>query len=255
MAGLLGIIMDYNNEKQLSDPLLPSAESGSGPEAAPGRRSSIFAKTVGIAEDVVTRPVDIMKSSTFVDDYNKVRAEALPLTKAGDTGNFFHNFRWGDPNHDPTQREIAKVSLWRMFSYSTVRERCLMVLGLVLSTFTGLGIPAWLVLLAQSLDVSVEFRRSICLFAGSRLTTCPPPLSPEDFFKHWDAPFKSRRLSGQHGLFDERTYEPLYSVCRGWTDLFGYRFRLRLNLLVYGRDAVPTNPKGIRSRIVESRCW
>jgi len=152
VAGLLGIIMDYNNEKQLSDPLLPSAESGSGPEAAPGRRSSIFAKTVGIAEDVVTRPVDIMKSSTFVDDYNKVRAEALPLTKAGDTGNFFHNFRWGDPNHDPTQREIAKVSLWRMFSYSTVRERCLMVLGLVLSTFTGLGIPAWLVLLAQSLD-------------------------------------------------------------------------------------------------------
>ena len=143
-----------SNERQLSDPLLTPVES-----AAPGRRrSSIFAKTVGIAEEAVTRPVDMLTSSTFVDDYNKVRAEALPLTRAGDTGSFFQNFRCGNPNYDPTQRETAKVSLWRMFSFSTVRERCLMVFGLVLSTFTGLGIPVWLVLLAQSLDVRVESR-------------------------------------------------------------------------------------------------
>ena len=90
---------------------------------------------------------------------NKVRAVALPLAQAGDHSNFLQNFRCGNPNYDPTQKETAKVSLWRMFSYSTVRERCLMVLGLVLSTFTGLGIPAWLVLLAQSLDVSVETRQ------------------------------------------------------------------------------------------------
>ena len=166
---LLQTSMVYN-EKQLSDPLLPSAESDSGPGASPPgrRRSSIFAKTAGIAEGVpnlVARPVEMLNSSTFIDDYNKVRAEALPLAQAGgDHGTFLQNFRCGNPNYDPTQKETAKVSLWRMFSYSTVRERCLMVLGLVLSTFTGLGIPAWLVLLAQSLDVSVETRQSVCLF-------------------------------------------------------------------------------------------
>ena len=50
------------------------------------------------------------------------------------------------------KKEKAKVSLWRLLSYSTAKERCLMILGLVMATISGLGLPAWLVLLARSLD-------------------------------------------------------------------------------------------------------
>ena len=55
-------------------------------------------------------------------------------------------------DNDPQSRQKAKVSLWKLLSYSTWNERWLMIFGIICATFTGLGVPAWLVLLARSLD-------------------------------------------------------------------------------------------------------
>lgn len=85
-------------------------------------------------------------------DYNQARAEALPMTRAANHDSFMRYFSWGDPDNDPQSRAGAKVSLWRLLSYSTWKERWLMVFGIIMATFTGLGLPAWLVLLTKSLD-------------------------------------------------------------------------------------------------------
>lgn len=45
-----------------------------------------------------------------------------------------------------------EVSLWKLFSFSTARERWLMVLGLAAAFVAGLSMPVWLYLLAQSLE-------------------------------------------------------------------------------------------------------
>ncbi|KAL7533771.1 hypothetical protein ACHAXR_008989 [Thalassiosira sp. AJA248-18] len=96
-------------------------------------------------------PAHLFKSSAMAD-YNKARGEAIPLTRAANHESFMHYFKFGNPNNDPQAKAKAKVSLWRLLSYSTVQERCMMVFGIFMATFTGLGLPAWLVLLARSLD-------------------------------------------------------------------------------------------------------
>ncbi|KAL7435504.1 hypothetical protein ACHAXM_005193 [Skeletonema potamos] len=93
----------------------------------------------------------LLKSS-YLEQYNGIRANALPLSRAANRDDFLHYFRCGDPKYSPNQKEVAKVSLWALLSYSTRKERMLMILGVIMATFTGLGIPAWLILLARSLD-------------------------------------------------------------------------------------------------------
>mmetsp|Transcript_6312 Transcript_6312/g.14244 ORF Transcript_6312/g.14244 Transcript_6312/m.14244 type:complete len:1336 (+) Transcript_6312:149-4156(+) len=96
-------------------------------------------------------PKDLLKSS-IIADYNQARGAALPIAKAANHDSFMHYFTWGDPNHDPQKRASAKVSLWRLLSYATWKECVLMVFGVMMATISGLGLPAWLILLASSLD-------------------------------------------------------------------------------------------------------
>ena len=97
-------------------------------------------------------PTKLFKSSLLAD-YNEVRAEAIPLTKATNHDSFMKYFKFANPDESPVDNnQSAKVSLWKLLSYSTWNERWLMILGIFMATFTGLGIPAWLVLLARSLD-------------------------------------------------------------------------------------------------------
>lgn len=44
------------------------------------------------------------------------------------------------------------VSIFALLSYSTTKERALMVFGLCMATLSGLGLPAWLILLSMALD-------------------------------------------------------------------------------------------------------
>lgn len=46
----------------------------------------------------------------------------------------------------------TNVSLFALLHYSTWPERCWMVFGLLMAFLSGAGVPAWLILLAQSLD-------------------------------------------------------------------------------------------------------
>ena len=87
----------------------------------------------------------LLKSS-YLEEYNNVRANAMPLSRAANWDTFLSYFKCADPNyHQPSPKEMAKVSLWTLLSYSTRTERVLMILGVIMATFTGLGIPAWLI--------------------------------------------------------------------------------------------------------------
>jgi ATP-binding cassette subfamily B (MDR/TAP) protein 1 len=94
---------------------------------------------------------NILRSSVL-EEYKKARADALPLTRAANRDTFMTYFKWGDSNHDPQQKVVAKVSLATLLSYSTLKERALMSFGVIMATLTGLGLPTWLVLLARTLD-------------------------------------------------------------------------------------------------------
>ena len=62
--------------------------------------------------------------------YSDARGNALPLTRAANQNEFMKFFRWGDPDHDSSRAQIAKVSLSTLLSYSTPKERAWMVLGI-----------------------------------------------------------------------------------------------------------------------------
>lgn len=158
-------------DSKLSAPLLPSASNddvgtvttaGEGEEAAATGRGRPTVPSESIKKGVSSRrPSTALRrqssatkviNSSVLTDYNQARADALPLTRAANQGTFLHYFRCADPDHDPQSSVRAKVSLWRLLSYSTWKERGLMMFGVAMATFSGLAIPLWLVLLAQSLD-------------------------------------------------------------------------------------------------------
>mmetsp|Transcript_2573 Transcript_2573/g.6073 ORF Transcript_2573/g.6073 Transcript_2573/m.6073 type:complete len:1406 (-) Transcript_2573:56-4273(-) len=91
-------------------------------------------------------------NSSVIADYNEVRAEAFPLSRGGHYDAVMAYFKCGDPNYDPNNKSVQKVSLTSLLSYSSFGERWWMALGVVLATISGLGIPAWLLLLAKSLN-------------------------------------------------------------------------------------------------------
>lgn len=57
--------------------------------------------------------------------------------------------------------KATKVSIWKMLSFSTGGEKCLMFFGLICALFAGLGIPVWLALLANALDTFSNLGRLI----------------------------------------------------------------------------------------------
>ena len=70
--------------------------------------------------------------ANILEDYNKTRADALPLTKAANTNEFMSFFSWGDSNHDPQEKQTSKVSLSTLLSYSTRKEKWLMAFGILM---------------------------------------------------------------------------------------------------------------------------
>jgi ATP-binding cassette subfamily B (MDR/TAP) protein 1 len=54
-----------------------------------------------------------------------------------------------------------RVGLFSLLSFSTPRERCYMVFGVLMAMLSGLGLPAWLVLLARALDKISNLARLI----------------------------------------------------------------------------------------------
>lgn len=110
-------------------------------------------KSLTAASDSNSKSNKHLLKSSYLEEYNHVRANAMPLSRAANWETFLSYFKCADPNYSqPSPKEMAKVSLWTLLSYSTRTERALMILGVIMATFTGLGIPAWLILLARSLD-------------------------------------------------------------------------------------------------------
>ena len=115
------------------------------------RRQSVPVPAMPLPDPSKIDPTKHLTGSVLAD-YNDVRADALPISRAANRDYFMRYFSCGDPDHDPKAKTSAKVSLWRLLSYSTANERWLMIFGILMATVSGLGIPAWLVLLNKSLD-------------------------------------------------------------------------------------------------------
>eukprot|EP00545_Synedropsis_sp_CCMP1620_P013131 CAMPEP_0119006186 /NCGR_PEP_ID=MMETSP1176-20130426/2153_1 /TAXON_ID=265551 /ORGANISM="Synedropsis recta cf, Strain CCMP1620" /LENGTH=1320 /DNA_ID=CAMNT_0006958075 /DNA_START=89 /DNA_END=4051 /DNA_ORIENTATION=+ len=82
-------------------------------------------------------------------------ADAIPVTKtasSADYVSFVTEWLHRDVNQEKKEPPPRRVSILALLSYSTVKERWLMVLGVIMATISGLTLPAWLVLLAMSLD-------------------------------------------------------------------------------------------------------
>lgn len=131
----------------LADPLLPP-ENPPTPQSVAGR-PGLGRQAGGLEVSLRPKPVPA-EDEGLVAAFNQARGEALPLARAADRDQFLRYFSC--VNRDPEKNVKAKVSLWRFLSYSTVQERVLMIVGLLAATLGGCGIPAWLVLLAKTLD-------------------------------------------------------------------------------------------------------
>lgn len=69
-------------------------------------------------------------NGTIFELFSDARANALPITKAANHKEFMQFFSWGDPDHDPQEKQTAKVSLSTLLSYSTRKEKWLMAFGI-----------------------------------------------------------------------------------------------------------------------------
>mmetsp|Transcript_84198 Transcript_84198/g.126234 ORF Transcript_84198/g.126234 Transcript_84198/m.126234 type:complete len:1341 (+) Transcript_84198:186-4208(+) len=100
----------------------------------------------------------------FLASFHKAQQAAVPLSKAGSWDAFLGFF-----SCDSDGKTLTKVSVTKLLSFSTPKERWLMALGVVLATFSGLGIPAWLALLAHSLDTFTSLAKLIEEIGGDEL--------------------------------------------------------------------------------------
>mmetsp|Transcript_15434 Transcript_15434/g.32636 ORF Transcript_15434/g.32636 Transcript_15434/m.32636 type:complete len:1373 (-) Transcript_15434:205-4323(-) len=162
--------MKDNTNQDLSAPLLGQAagEPQTSTTTPPAPSASVLRQPSRLRLSGIKKPPKLLKSSILAD-YNEVRGDALPITRAANHDSFMHYFSCGDPDHDPQSRTKAKVSLWRLLSYSTWNERCLMIFGILNATVSGLGIPTWLVLLASSLDTFSNLGALISKVGGEGL--------------------------------------------------------------------------------------
>jgi ATP-binding cassette subfamily B (MDR/TAP) protein 1 len=77
---------------------------------------------------------------------NEAQKGALPFFN----GNGMDNY--GNLLGDQDNKSKARVSFLKLLSFSTPKERWLMVLGVFCATVSGFGLPVWLILLARALD-------------------------------------------------------------------------------------------------------
>ena len=69
----------------------------------------------------------------------------------------------------PEEETKTKVSLSKLLSFSTKNERWGLAFGVVMASFSGLGIPMWLLLLARSLDTFSSLGKLIDEIGGDEL--------------------------------------------------------------------------------------
>jgi ABC-type multidrug transport system fused ATPase/permease subunit len=107
---------------------------------------------------------DIQQDQNFLASFHQVQQDAMPWAKAWSWDTFLSFFTC-----DPNRTSMTKVSLTKLLSFSTRKERYLMAFGVLLATFSGLGIPVWLGLLARSLDTFSSLGRLIDEVGGEEL--------------------------------------------------------------------------------------
>eukprot|EP00529_Nitzschia_sp_RCC80_P006757 CAMPEP_0113456924 /NCGR_PEP_ID=MMETSP0014_2-20120614/9140_1 /TAXON_ID=2857 /ORGANISM="Nitzschia sp." /LENGTH=1428 /DNA_ID=CAMNT_0000348397 /DNA_START=343 /DNA_END=4629 /DNA_ORIENTATION=- /assembly_acc=CAM_ASM_000159 len=102
----------------------------------------------------------------LTDFIDEARKENMVFAKARGTDEFLALFR---RSSDPDSKTATKVSLIKLLSVSTPTERVWMFVGILLATVAGCGIPAWLALLADSLDTFSNLGRLINTIGGEGL--------------------------------------------------------------------------------------
>lgn len=153
LPGQGGLPAATNNASSSSNDGLGTVSTAGEDEESPAPSSPIEGRPPLKKQKTTARKLNKpLLGSSLLADYNEVRGDALPITRAANHGYFARFLPGGDPDRDPQSSAKAKVSLWRLLSFSTWNERFAMAFGVVMATFSGLAIPAWLVLLAQSLD-------------------------------------------------------------------------------------------------------
>ena len=114
----------------------------------------------------------------LTDFIDEARKSNMVFSKTQTTDEFLALFRRStdhnnNNDNDNSKQQVAasaaKISLFKLLSMSTTGEKCWMVIGLILATIAGCGIPAWLALLADSLDTFSNLGRLINTIGGEGL--------------------------------------------------------------------------------------
>ena len=100
---------------------------------------------------------------------NQATKEALPLARVSPPEQLLKWLKERTSKEDKKPAEGQKVSTLALLSYSTTTERFLMAFGLLMALVSGLGLPAWLVLLAKSLDKFSNLAFLITIIGGAGL--------------------------------------------------------------------------------------
>jgi len=183
-------------------------------------------------------------NSSVLADYNKVRGEAIPLTKAANHDELMRYFKCGNPDHDPlAAKDKAKVSLWRLLSLSTWKERWMMIFGLVMATFTGLGIPTWLILLARSLDTFSNIASLMSKVGPEGLMDYLRTVSIEKMKSIYVVDPQQNLTNVSLALIILiGIAKSVHRLCCRWGDMSCYWDSLRGFMDIHGGEAGPTDP-------------
>jgi len=101
------------------------------------------------------RKVTVPPTKSLAASIGNATKQAMPFAGGGASatrGMFDRMLHREDETGGKEEYKASKVSLLALLSYSTCKEKWLMALGLLCAAVAGCGLPAWLVLLARSLD-------------------------------------------------------------------------------------------------------
>jgi ATP-binding cassette subfamily B (MDR/TAP) protein 1 len=123
--------------------------------------------TVGVGDK--KRPSTTISQSLVGSIFAEKQAENNPLVRIRGTDEILTWFRLAGSddsaalNGEERDMEVTKnkVSIWKLLSFSSRKERFLMAFGIGCSFLAGCGIPVWLALLANALDVFSNLGRLI----------------------------------------------------------------------------------------------
>jgi ABC-type multidrug transport system fused ATPase/permease subunit len=104
--------------------------------------------------------------STYLESVRALNAEAVPLVASSNSNAISLLVNWlerharkmaqlarlGPGASDKKEEQVPKVRLLTLLSFATREEVRWMLLGMVLALLSGLSMPAWLLLLAKSLE-------------------------------------------------------------------------------------------------------